>query len=151
MCLSFDHLAYWMYNKDLLSNILIFFYQKSHKFCITGHPSMTNDSHHQVPVRTKRFWCECERMVYKPDWSQKIWKSFVILGDAAWPFQASLYCTGTVDPCLSGWCNRVWHPIYRHPLLWEADNMMTTQIQSIPRNMHTVLLCFALLWLCNRS
>ena len=25
------------------------------------------------------------------------------------------------------------------------------QIQYIPRNMHTVLLCFALLWLCNRS
>ena len=24
-------------------------------------------------------------------------------------------------------------------------------IQYIPRNMHTVLLCFALLWLCNRS
>ena len=26
-----------------------------------------------------------------------------------------------------------------------------TNIQYIPRNMHTVLLCFALLWLCNRS
>ena len=25
------------------------------------------------------------------------------------------------------------------------------RIQYIPRNMHTVLLCFALLWLCNRS
>ena len=25
-----------------------------------------------------------------------------------------------------------------------------THIQYIPRNMHTVLLCFALLWLCNR-
>ena len=24
-------------------------------------------------------------------------------------------------------------------------------IQYIPRNMHTVLLCFALLWLCDRS
>ena len=24
-------------------------------------------------------------------------------------------------------------------------------VQYIPRNMHTVLLCFALLWLCNRS
>ena len=27
----------------------------------------------------------------------------------------------------------------------------TICIQYIPRNMHTVLLCFALLWLCNRS
>ena len=27
----------------------------------------------------------------------------------------------------------------------------TKWIQYIPRNMHTVLLCFALLWLCNRS
>ena len=26
-----------------------------------------------------------------------------------------------------------------------------TQLQYIPRNMHTVLLCFILLWLCNRS
>ena len=26
-----------------------------------------------------------------------------------------------------------------------------TIVQYIPRNMHTVLLCFALLWLCNRS
>ena len=26
-----------------------------------------------------------------------------------------------------------------------------TVLQYIPRNMHTVLLCFALLWLCNRS
>ena len=25
------------------------------------------------------------------------------------------------------------------------------KVQYIPRNMHTVLLCFALLWLCNRS
>ena len=25
------------------------------------------------------------------------------------------------------------------------------EVQYIPRNMHTVLLCFALLWLCNRS
>ena len=25
------------------------------------------------------------------------------------------------------------------------------ELQYIPRNMHTVLLCFALLWLCNRS
>ena len=28
---------------------------------------------------------------------------------------------------------------------------MKSLIQYIPRNMHTVLLCFALLWLCNRS
>ena len=26
-----------------------------------------------------------------------------------------------------------------------------SEVQYIPRNMHTVLLCFALLWLCNRS
>ena len=30
----------------------------------------------------------------------------------------------------------------------QKDNLT---IQYIPRNMHTVLLCFALLWLCNRS
>ena len=28
---------------------------------------------------------------------------------------------------------------------------MCMHLQYIPRNMHTVLLCFALLWLCNRS
>ena len=30
-------------------------------------------------------------------------------------------------------------------------SMTPWDIQYIPRNMHTVLLCFALLWLCNRS
>ena len=29
--------------------------------------------------------------------------------------------------------------------------MLLNLVQYIPRNMHTVLLCFALLWLCNRS
>ena len=29
--------------------------------------------------------------------------------------------------------------------------MFNGSVQYIPRNMHTVLLCFALLWLCNRS
>ena len=33
----------------------------------------------------------------------------------------------------------------------ESPMTVTTWIQYIPRNMHTVLLCFALLWLCNRS
>ena len=34
----------------------------------------------------------------------------------------------------------------------KAGLSMTAQIlQYIPRNMHTILLCFALLWLCNRS
>ena len=31
------------------------------------------------------------------------------------------------------------------------DGHRLRTIQYIPRNMHTVLLCFALLWLCNRS
>ena len=33
-------------------------------------------------------------------------------------------------------------------LIWNVSN---EALQYIPRNMHTVLLCFALLWLCNRS
>ena len=32
-----------------------------------------------------------------------------------------------------------------------GDSMYLWYIQYIPRNMHTVLLCFALLWLCNHS
>ena len=32
-----------------------------------------------------------------------------------------------------------------------GPNMFALDLQYIPRNMHTVLLCFALLWLCNRS
>ena len=36
--------------------------------------------------------------------------------------------------------------------LWISWTFLTRcHIQYIPRNMHTVLLCFALLWLCNRS
>ena len=33
----------------------------------------------------------------------------------------------------------------------QVNNGTNQSIQYIPRNMHTVLLCFALLWLCNRS
>ena len=29
--------------------------------------------------------------------------------------------------------------------------MKSVDVQYIPRNLHTVLLCFALLWLCNHS
>ena len=32
-----------------------------------------------------------------------------------------------------------------------CTGLRTLQVQYIPRNMHSVLLCFALLWLCNRS
>ena len=39
-----------------------------------------------------------------------------------------------------GWCIRVFLGQWNIP-----------KVQYIPRNMHTVLLCFALLWLCNRS
>ena len=36
------------------------------------------------------------------------------------------------------------------PTSW-CPHAMVSLLQYIPRNMHTVLLCFALLWLCNRS
>ena len=32
-----------------------------------------------------------------------------------------------------------------------SNDACSEMLQYIPRNMHTVLLCFALLWLCNRS
>ena len=34
---------------------------------------------------------------------------------------------------------------------WSHRSKKDVDIQYIPRNMHTVLLCFALLWLCNHS
>ena len=37
----------------------------------------------------------------------------------------------------------------RYP--WLSTSLHVDDLQYIPRNMHTVLLCFALLWLCNRS
>ena len=45
---------------------------------------------------------------------------------------------------------------WQHVCTWGNDDLFPTApffhlIQYIPRNMHTVLLCFALLWLCNRS
>ena len=36
-------------------------------------------------------------------------------------------------------------------MIYWAEYVATNIIQYIRRNMHTVLLCFALLWLCNRS
>ena len=37
------------------------------------------------------------------------------------------------------------------PYINGALAKLVLQLQYIPRNMHTVLLCFALLWLRNRS
>ena len=36
-------------------------------------------------------------------------------------------------------------------MLAGSKHHVDIDLQYIPRNMHTVLLCFALLWLCNRS
>ena len=51
-------------------------------------------------------------------------------------------------------CQNYRHRLHRKVLKWELLVQPMTKlslIQYIPRNMHTVLLCFALLWLCNRS
>ena len=48
--------------------------------------------------------------------------------------------TGSITKCLAGI-----HICHEPCFTFSPD------IQYIPRNMHTVLLCFALLWLCNRS
>ena len=39
----------------------------------------------------------------------------------------------------------------RQRLIYKSLLLQHPNLQYIPRNMHTVLLCFALLWLCNRS
>ena len=50
-----------------------------------------------------------------------------------------------------------WHGLISHNHDMELATstrfglFITVMLQYIPRNMHTVLLCFALLWLCNRS
>ena len=46
------------------------------------------------------------------------------------------------------WCNSIGYLSYM--LNAERYQSHSNMIQYIPRNMHTVLLCFALLWLCNR-
>ena len=46
--------------------------------------------------------------------------------------------------------SQFWHPV----IIQSKEigcGLRHLDIQYIPRNMHTVLLCFALLWLCNRS
>ena len=51
----------------------------------------------------------------------------------------------------------IWIEIYQCGLLMKSIcitplvHVVMGDLQYIPRNMHTVLLCFALLWLCNRS
>ena len=48
----------------------------------------------------------------------------------------------TTSQCLDTICSALMKYTHAHP---------NRLLQYIPRNMHTVLLCFALLWLCNRS
>ena len=53
-------------------------------------------------------------------------------------------------------CFRVWlllgtGRLYSYSVGQSCDCSSSSEVQYIPRNMHTVLLCFALLWLCNRS
>ena len=55
---------------------------------------------------------------------------------------SKLFCgTYNIDICMMIW----------HLLLYYVQTNSQYHIEYIPRNMHTVLLCFALLWLCNRS
>ena len=48
-------------------------------------------------------------------------------------------------------------PIFKHTVYWHTRTLKVDRqkehhyLQYIPRNMHTVLLCSALLWLCHRS
>ena len=48
--------------------------------------------------------------------------------------------------------NRIWYHNHNNTEHYKATwHSMGYAVQYIPRNMHTVLLCLALLWLCNRS
>ena len=58
----------------------------------------------------------------------------------------------------NAWCLPAWHEWFcmrLFPMGTAHNNARQYEvavcIQYTPRNMHTVLLCFALLWLCNRS
>ena len=57
-------------------------------------------------------------------------------------------CYLKIYPHLPGFRHK--HLNINHPIV-PVPVAQTWDIQYIPRNMHTVLLCFALLWLCNRS
>ena len=63
-------------------------------------------------------------------------------------------------PCVWNACLSSAHHYRGENLYWKIQGdaprgepiwKFQQSIQYIPRNMHTVLLCFALLWLCNRS
>ena len=63
-----------------------------------------------------------------------------------WPFLQSWNCPRANEATIKNMGKYMtWHEstmVYRY-------NRIKWGIQYIPRNMHTVLLCFALLWLCN--
>ena len=68
----------------------------------------------------------------------------LITADVASVGHEVVFCNFKLSPkccfCVAVLYKIPWHG---HSVVWK--------IQYIPRNMHTVLLCFALLWLCNRS
>ena len=59
------------------------------------------------------------------------------------------------EQATSHYLNQWWPSLRTHECITWPELINTidarVRIQYIPRNMHTVLLCFALLWLCNRS
>ena len=59
-----------------------------------------------------------------------------------WPLTKLLYWT-----CWIPWASWSLEDCCKVSCRWSQRGFL----QYIPRNMHTVLLCFALLWLCNRS
>ena len=89
---------------------------------------MTNKIPHNVndPPPCKLHWCKGHCL------DMKFWGTLIILETQNDPFlHHNIYCTCTIDQWISGWCNRLWHPIYGHPLLCEAASMMAIQICAI--------------------
>ena len=72
-----------------------------------------------------------------------------------WPRVKTMACDYSSAPQFQSYCKTKTlyfagkHTVQRHPIFQCFDIMK--YLQNIPRNMHTVFLCFALLWLCNRS
>ena len=90
---------------------------------------------------TLRIWSMCCQWAFL-EW--RVFTRYPATSNPGWLllgfFLAQLYMWYFLLHCLVWFLSR-----------WKEEAYWHYPVQYIPRNMHTILLCFALLWLCNRS
>ena len=99
-------------------------------------------------------WCQCN--VYESVVNDQLLEFFSrLFNDLIGAYRKGYSCQSLVVKCIDNWKNVLDKQMFIGTLFMGLskafDCLPHSLVQYIPRNLHTVLLCFALLWLCNHS